>query len=32
MTIMMFSPVILIALAVGIFVVWRLRKKKKNKS
>ena len=32
MTIMMFSPVILIALIVGIFAVWRLRKKKKNKS
>jgi hypothetical protein len=32
MTIMMFSPVILIALAVGIFVVWRLRKKKKIKA
>ena len=28
MTLMMFSPFILIALAVGIFTVWRLRKKK----
>lgn len=34
MTLMMFSPFILIfmALAVGIFIVWRLRKKKKQKS
>jgi hypothetical protein len=32
MTLMMFSPFILIALAVGIFTVWRLRKKKKHKS
>ena len=28
MTLMMFSPFILIVLAVGIFTVWRLRKKK----
>ena len=32
MTLMMFSPFILIVLAVGIFTVWRLRKKKKHKS
>ena len=32
MTLMMFSPFILIALAVGIFTVWRLRKKIKHKS
>lgn len=32
MTLMMFSPFILIVLAVGIFTVWFLRKKKKNKS
>lgn len=34
MTLMMFSPFILIfmALAVGTFIVWRLRKKKKQKS
>jgi hypothetical protein len=32
MSLMMFSPFILIALAVGIFTVWRLRKKKRNKS
>ena len=32
MTLMMFSPFILIALAVVIFTVWRLRKKKKHKS
>lgn len=32
MTLMMFSPFILIALAVFIFIVWRLRKKKKQKS
>ncbi len=30
MTLMMFSPFILIVLAVGIFTVWRLRKKKKH--
>jgi hypothetical protein len=32
MTLMMFSPFILIVLAVVIFIVWRLRKKKKQKS
>lgn len=32
MTLMMLSPFILIVLAVGIFTVWRLRKKKKHKS
>ena len=32
MTLMMFSPFILIALAVVIFIVWRLRKKKRQRS
>ncbi|MDD4591011.1 MAG: FeoB-associated Cys-rich membrane protein [Parabacteroides sp.] len=32
MTLMMFLPFILIVLAVVIFIVWRLRKKKKQKS
>ena len=32
MTLMMFSPFILIVLAVVIFIVWRLRKNKKQKS
>lgn len=32
MILVMFSPFILIVLAVGIFTVWRLRKKKKHKS